>query len=238
MSLWRVTLMTISGYEIERLQAQPLFSGLAMERIAQLLEDAVVRVHPKRQIVFEQGEPVTHFYVVLSGWVKIFRLRPDGTEVVMEIFGPGESFAEGAMHMPDGYPATAEMIEDGRLLEVPTRAFRDRLRQDPDLALSMLASMAIRLKRFVSRVEKIKSQSAPQRVADFLLKFIPLPNIDTPGIVVKLPYDKQLIANRLGMKPETFSRALSALKKEGVTVDGAEARIENLPALRRFIEPI
>ena len=229
--------MTISGYEIERLRAQPLFSGLDIERIAQLLADAVVRVHPKRQLVFEQGDSVTHFFVVLSGWVKLFRLRPDGTEVVMEIFGPGESFAEGAMHMADGYPATAEMIEDGRLLEIPTDAFRDRLRQDPELALSMLTSMAVRLKRFVSRVEKIKSLSAPQRVADFLLKFSPLSDPGAPRIVVKLPYDKQLIANRLGMKPETFSRALSALKKEGVTVDGVEARIENLPALRRFIEP-
>lgn len=229
--------MTISGYEIERLQAQPLFSGLTFDSVAQLLGDAVVRVHPKRKIVFDQGDPVTHFFIVLSGWVKLFRLRPDGTEVVMEVFGPGESFAEGAMHMSGGYPASAEMIEDGRLLEVPTDAFRDRLRQDPDLALSMLASMAVRLKGFVNRIEKIKSQSASQRVADFLLKFSPLPDPGAPGVVVKLPYDKQLIANRLGMKPETFSRALSALKKEGVVVDGAEARIEDLPALRRFIEP-
>ena len=83
--------MTISGYEIERLRALPLFSGLPVDSLADLLTDAVVRVHAKRKVVFDQGDPVTHFFVVLSGWVKLFRLRPDGTEVVMEIFGPGES---------------------------------------------------------------------------------------------------------------------------------------------------
>ena len=226
--------MTISGYEIERLRVLPLFSGLSFDSLAELLGDAVVRVHGKRRTVFEQGDPVSHFFVVLSGWIKLYRLRPDGTEVVMEIFGPGESFAEGAMHMADGYPANAEMIEDGRLLEVPTKTFRNRMQQDPDLALSMLASMAIRLKGFANRIETIKSQSAAQRVADFLLKFSPAPDGDGPGVVVHLPYDKQLIANRLGMKPETFSRALSTLKKEGVLVDGVDARIDDLHALKRF----
>ncbi len=226
--------MTISGYEIDRLRQLPLFNGMPLDHLSDLLGDALVRVHGKRRMVFEQGEPVTHFFVVLSGWVKLFRLRPDGTEVVMEIFGPGESFAEGAMHMTDGYPVTAEMIEDGRLLEVPTDAFSQRLRQDPDLALGMLASMASRLKGFVGRIEKIKSQSAAQRVADFLLKFSPLPEAGSPMVVVQLPYDKQLIANRLGMKPETFSRALASLKKHGVNVDGVEARIQDLPALQRF----
>jgi CRP-like cAMP-binding protein len=226
--------MTISGYEIERLQVLPLFNGLSFDSLGELLGEAVVRVHAKRKTVFEQGDPVSHFFVVLSGWVKLYRLRPDGTEVVMEIFGPGESFAEGAMHMGDGYPANAEMIEDGRLLEVPTDSFRKRMRQDPDLALSMLGSMAVRLKKFVNRIETIKSQSAAQRVADFLLKFSSTPEVGSPSVVVHLPYDKQLIANRLGMKPETFSRALSTLRKQGVVVDGGDAKIDDLKALQRF----
>ncbi|MYF08540.1 MAG: Crp/Fnr family transcriptional regulator, partial [Rhodospirillaceae bacterium] len=163
--------MNLSAQEIARLHALPLFAGLSADSLRDLLGDCAVRMHGKRKTLFLQGDPATHFFVVLSGWVKLFRLRPDGAEVVVEIFGPGESFAEGAMHMPEGYPVSAEMVEDGRLLAVPTAAFGERVRQDPNLAISMLASMAVRLKELVNRIEKKETQTAAQRVADFLLKF-------------------------------------------------------------------
>ena len=214
-----------------------MFGGLSSDSLTDLLGDASVKVLEKRRILFVQGDPATHFFVVLSGWVKLYRLRPDGTEVVVEIFGPGESFAEGAMHMPEGYPVSAEMVEAGRLLTVPTQTFGERVRKDPDLAISMLASMAVRLKHFVNRIEKTETQTAAQRAADFLLKFSPPPDPGGAGAELKLPYDKQLIANRLGMTPETFSRALSALRKQGVEVDGATARIRDVPALQRFTAP-
>lgn len=243
--------MNLSAQEIARLHALPLFAGLSADSLMDLLGDCTVRMHGKRKTLFLQGDPATHFFVVLSGWVKLFRLRPDGAEVVVEIFGPGESFAEGAMHMPEGYPVSAEMVEDGRLLAVPTAAFGQRVRQNPDLAISMLASMAVRLKELVNRIEKKETQTAAQRVADFLLKFGgPAPPTDAGTdagpddrpdagpdhghVVVQLPYDKQLIANRLGMQPETFSRALSTLRDRGVHVEGAQAEIRDRFALRRF----
>lgn len=230
--------MNLSAHEIARLHALPLFAGLSADSLMDLLGDSAVRMHGKRKILFLQGDPATHFFVVLSGWVKLFRLRPDGAEVVVEIFGPGESFAEGAVHMPEGYPVSAEMVEEGRLLAVPTAAFGQRVRQDPNLAISMLASMAVRLKELVNRIEKKETQTAAQRVADFLLKFGgpagTEAGADAAHVVVQLPYDKQLIANRLGMKPETFSRALSTLRGQGVHVEGARAEIRDRFALRRF----
>ena len=229
--------MTLSAHEIARLQALPLFGGLTVDGLKALLDDSAVQVHGKRKTLFLQGDPAAHFFVVLTGWVKLYRLRPDGAEVVVEVFGPGESFAEGAMHMSEGYPVSAEMVEDGRLLAVPTEAFGARVREDPDLAIGMLASMAVRLKAFVNRIEKAETQTAAQRVADFLLKFGRPAGPDTARAVVQLPYDKQLIANRLGMKPETFSRALSALREQGVQVDGARVEIRNPRALQQFTAP-
>ena len=227
--------MTLNAREIEYLQALPLFGDLSVDSLKALLDGAAILVHGKRKTLFLQGDPATHFFVVLSGWVKLYRLRPDGAEVVVEVFGPGESFAEGAMHMPEGYPVSAEMVEDGRLLAVPTATFSQRVREDPDLAISMLASMAVRLKAFVNRIEKTETQTAAQRVADFFLRFGRPAGSDSTRLIVQLPYDKQLIANRLGMKPETFSRALSALRKQGVQVEGARAEVRDRRILQRFV---
>lgn len=228
--------MTISPYEIDRIRELPLFAGLGAEALQGVLSDAVVRVRARRTRVFNQGDPVTHFFVVLTGWVKLYRVDPNGGEMVLEIFGPWESFAEGALYHQDGYPANAEMIEDGRLLEIPTASFLRRLRSDPDLALNILSTMAIRMKGFIRRIEQTGRQSTPQRVGAFLLKYCPASADGAGPCEVKLPYDKQLIAKRLDMKPESFSRAVAKLREQGVNVKGQVAKIEDVPRLRGFVD--
>lgn len=227
--------MGVGGADLETIRQMPLFQGLSPDALDSLVRGAEVRDCVKRTVVFEQGEPVTHFFGVLSGWVKLFRLCPDGSEVIIEVFGPGESFAEGAIGMPDGYPVSAEVVEDGRLLAVPIAGYVRRLREDPELVVRTFSSLAVNLKRLVSRIETGSSLSSSQRVGAFLLNFCPPPRPGAGGIDVRLPYDKKLIANRLGMKPETFSRALASLRKHGVTVRGGNAHIADLVCLRHHV---
>ncbi len=229
--------MAVSGADLETVRYLPLFQGLAPAALCALVRDAEVRDCPKRTQIFEQGDPVTHFFGVLSGWVKLYRLRPDGSEVIIEIFGPGESFAEGAISMADGYPVSAEFVEDGRLLAVPVAGYIERLRRDPELVVRTFASLAVNLKRLVSRIESGSSLNSSQRVSAFLLHFCPPQGPGGGPVHVHLPYDKKLIANRLGMKPETFSRALASLRKHGVAVRGGQARIADPARLRRHVSP-
>ena len=229
--------MAVSRNDLETIRQLPLFQGLAPDALRSLVGGAEVLAYSKRTAIFEQGQRVTHFFAVLSGWVKLFRLRPDGTEVIIEVFGPGESFAEGAICMEDGYPVSAELVEDGRLLAVPVVDYIQRLREDPELVVRTFASLAMNLKRLVSRIETGSSLNSSQRVGAFLLHFCPPPRPGGGAVDVRLPYDKKLIANRLGMKPETFSRALASLRKHGVAVRGGSARIADLADLRRHVSP-
>ncbi len=229
--------MGVGGADLETIGQFPLFQGLSPDALHSLVRGADVRDCAKRTVIFEQGEPVTHFFGVLSGWVKLFRLRPDGSEVIIEVFGPGESFAEGAIGMPEGYPVSAEVVDDSRLLAVPVADYVGRLREDPDLVVRTFSSLAVNLKRLVSRIETGNSLNSSQRVGAFLLNFCPPPGPGAGGVDVRLPYDKKLIANRLGMKPETFSRALASLRKHGVTVRGGNAHIADPARLCRHVSP-
>ena len=229
--------MGVGGADLDSIAQFSLFRGLAPDVLRSLIRDAEVRECSKRTAVFEQGEPVTHFYGVLSGWVKLFRLRPDGSEVIIEVFGPGEAFAEGAICMADGYPVSAEVVEDCRLLAVPVAHYIERLCEDPDLVVRTFASLSMNLKRLVSRIETGSCLNSSQRVGAFLLHFCPPPGPGNGPVHVRLPYDKKLIANRLGMKPETFSRALASLRKHGVAVRGGNARIDDPMHLRRHVSP-
>ena len=226
--------MAISQGDLNLIRNLPLFEGIADDTLRALLKSSEITTHARRAMIFEQGDPVTHFFGILSGWVKLFRLRPDGAEVVIEVFGAGECFAEGTICM-DAYPVSAELVEDGRLLAVPVAEYTEQLREDPDLMIKTIASLAVNLKRLASRIEIGSGVTSSQRVGAFLLGFCPPTEEGT--VNVKLPYDKNLIACRLDMKPETFSRALVSLREHGVTVERRNARIANPALLRRYSFP-
>ena len=129
------------------------------------------------------------------------------------------------------FPVTAEVIEDAKLMMIPAKPFLARVHQNPTLALNMLASLSRRMRGFLGRIEQLQSQSAPQRLADFLVR-LAAPNEGAAR--VRLPIEKALIASRLGMKPETFSRALVQLRRAGVRVDDRDVVIGDVSALRRL----
>ena len=225
--------MSITHSDIGAVKSLPLFENLPQEDLADTIGHAVVRQHPMRTMLFVQGDDADRFFVLLGGWVKLFRQSKNGAEAVIEVIGPGESFGEAAALGLGHFPVSAECATDVRLLEVPSEEFKKRLAADPKLMLSIIASLSVRLKGFVRRNELLITRTASQRVAMFLLAFASERSGEGSGSV-KLPYNKLLIAGRLGMKPETFSRALSELRRIGVVVSRSEVLIEDLRTVEQF----
>lgn len=210
-----------------------LFGAMPLEVAQSLVGNQSVRSYQKGTVLFQQGEAAASFFVVLDGWVKLFRLTPDGSEAVVGVFRRGETFAEAAIFLGGRYPVSAEVVTTSRLLRVDGETLRRRIREQPDLALSMLASSSYHLKALVEQIEQIKLLSAPQRIADFLVRLCPARE---GGCTIELPYEKALIASRLGMKPESLSRALAKLRPLGVSVDRENVSITDVDLLARFVE--
>lgn len=190
-----------------------LFDGLPEELIGQIIGNRSVQIFTKGQLIFQQGDQAKHFYVVLSGWVKLFRQLPSGDEAILHIFTAGETFAEVVMFGNQEYPASAEVVADAKLLAISCEHFKTQVARNPEIAMRMLASSSIHLKHLVVEIEQIKARTSIQRVAFFLLGFCPK---DTVSAVIELPYEKNLIATRLGIKPESLSRVLNQLRGYGV----------------------
>ncbi len=223
--------MDTHDWQIVRLT--PLFSTMPQEAAQSLIGSQPVRVYEKGTVLFQQGQPADSFYVVLDGWVKLFRITPEGEEAVVGVFRRGETFAEAAIFLGGRYPVGAEVVTASRLLRIDGEVLRRRIREQPDLALSMLASASYHLKALVEQIEQIKLLSAPQRIADFLVRLCP---IKEGSCTIDFPYEKALLANRLGMKPESLSRALGKLKPLGVMVDRERVSIVDVQLLARFVE--
>ena len=103
--------------DLEIIQKTPLFAGLTRESTLQLLQGSAPRTHSKNHMIFEQGEEAHAFYIVLEGWVKIFRPSHSGDEAVFGVFTAGESFGEAAMFIAGRYPAAAQAVEES--LNIP-----------------------------------------------------------------------------------------------------------------------
>jgi len=219
----------VTGRDEERLLQVPLFSGLTPTALQALLADAWVQNFPRNTSLFIQGDPAERFYVVLDGWVKLYRSTAQGDETVLGVFAAGESFAEAAIFDHADYPVGAMIVEESRLLVVPAAPFIRQLREHGDYALKMMATMSRHMRRLVQQVERLTLKSSTERVAEFLVRLCPE---RTGAAVVHLPMDKALIAGRLGMQPETLSRSLAKLRPLGVTSRGPEVRIADVAVLR------
>lgn len=224
--------MLSSIYQVARKSL--LLAGLPEDAAKAILERARVRETERGATVFLQGERAAAVYIVIEGWVKLYRIAPNGAEAVVGVFTKGHSFGEAVAFTHDAYPVSAECATDCTLIRIETDAILRMVRDKPEFALSLLSATFAHLHRLVAQIEQLKAQTGAQRVAEFLLELVP--DEATGKIEVTLPYDKVLIAGRLGMKPESLSRAFAKLREHGVKVKQNHAVIADLESLRDYAE--
>jgi len=168
---------------------------------------------------------------MIDGWMKLYRVTLSGEETVIHVLTKGDSFAEGVAFTGARYPATAEAVSNARVVRIPADHVVRCIRESPDIALAMIASTSQHLHHLVQQVEQLKAQSGVQRVAEFLASLAP---IDHGSCVIALPYDKVLIAARLGLKPESLSRAFAKLRSVGVAVHASHVAVSDVAKLRQL----
>lgn len=216
---------------VEIVRSLTIFSKVPPEKVAALLRGAAPRAYAKGHMLFQQGDSADGFFVVLSGWVKLFRQTPQGDEAVVHIVSRGEAFAEAAMFLGGRYPASAQIAEDAELIRIAMGPFRSWVQSEPEIAFGMLAALSARLHHMVNETEQLQTRSATERVADFILKRCPVRN---GSAVIALPYDKSLLAARLAMKPESLSRVLAKLRKLGVRSEQHRVIVADVARLAQF----
>lgn len=211
----------------------PLFKGCDPAFFDGLKAQAQCQSHKKGKILFIHGDKAERFYFIKNGWVKLFRETLDGTQAVVDILPAGNIFGETSIFEDDTYPYSAEMVEPTEIISLSLASLKTEIQNNNKLALSMLTSMARYRRQQDKEIEHRSTQNASQRIGCFLLR---LTNQNQTGpVTIHLPYDKTLVASRLGMQPETFSRALAKLRdKTGIKVNGATIEMESLNQLVNY----
>jgi len=208
-----------------------VFRGLKPETVEHIVAPATAIMLRAHEPLFRQGDPATAFFIVIDGWIKLYRITIAGEEAVIHILTKGDSFAEAVAFTGTRYPASAEAVSDARVARIPADHVVRCIRESPDIALAMIASTSLHLHHLVQQVEQLKAQSGVQRVAEFLVSLAP---VEHGSCDIALPYDKVLIAARLGLKPESLSRAFAKLKSLGVSVHASHVAINDVAKLHQL----
>lgn len=219
---------------LDTLRALPLFSDLSRDDGAILVRNSRIISCARGQFLFMHGDKVTHFYVICRGAMQIFRETPGGREVTNDILIAGDSInADEVVAGQAEHAMNARAVEDCSLLEIPIAWMRKHLKDFDHIAEKLLAGIADRLHSAQVDVEHLTTMSAAQMVACYLQKLCVLYNLDPRGF--ELPYTKALIASRLHMEKETFSRTLQTLRDQGITVTGAHVSIKDMRKTGNFV---
>jgi CRP-like cAMP-binding protein len=183
--------------------------------------------------LFRRGDPCDGMYLIVLGRVKLALLAHGGAEKVVEILGPGQSFGEAVLFTGAPHKLYAEAIADSLLLHIRRNAVLDTVERNPKFARRMLNELSQRLCRRIADIEAYTLKSATERVTAYLLA--ELDEHVSPGQAadVMLDASKSVLASRLNITREHFSRILHELSQAGlIRVNGRNIHLLDPAGLR------
>ena len=230
--------MDLQQFDIPRYLANlPLFQEIAPPDLERLASGCRLRKLGRGESVFTVGMPCEEFHVTVTGQVKLFALSPAGQEKVIELAGPGVSFAEALMFTGKPYIINAQALSESIVLSVGKAAVVREIEDDPRFAMRMLAGISRRLHGLVHDVQAYSLHNGMQRVIGYLLhqENPAAAGSASAALKVSLPVSKATIASRLSITPEYFSRVLHELESAGlITVDKREIHIPDTARLASY----
>jgi len=214
---------------VDALKQSHLFSSLTDIQMDRVHQNSKIVKLEEGQLLFAQGEDVTNFYLVLSGKMKLFRVSPDGQEKIIEIVPQGEVFAEALMFMDQPhYPVSSAALSDTVVIGIDTSDFKAMLWDSVETCLLLLGDMSFRLRKLVHEIDTLTLHSGTCRVANYLLQ-----QIQDGQECIELEVAKGVIAARLSVKPETFSRIIKNLRGQDIlSIEGNKITIHDREALK------
>ena len=199
----------------------PVFEGLAPDDLERVASVAVPRSFEPGQVVFREGDDSDTCYVVSAGHARAIRAHPDGRQITLATFGPGDIFGELAMFEDERRSATVEATDELEVLGILGGDMRRLLRRHPDMSVKLVIALGRRLRAANERLARQSFQTVQSRVAAVLAQLVEQAQgegaAERDVAVVATQAD---LAKLAGSSRESASRFLAVLERAGVITQG------------------
>jgi len=213
-----------------------IFCGLTVEHLGALCKNKTVRRYARGQLIFVHGDPAKTLYCIQSGIVELYKISSREEEIVIRLLRAGDVVGYRPMFTDERMAASARAVEDSVVCLITKSAILSGMRHSPDLALKLLGKLASELKVSEDEMVARVSQTAPERVARFLLWLTSNSGGKTYGpIDFTVPLRRVQMANVIGIAPETLSRILRSFERhEIVRLERRAIRVRDIERLRNL----
>ncbi|RWX50005.1 transcriptional regulator, Crp/Fnr family [Candidatus Electrothrix marina] len=194
------------------LEGSILFQGLSDELLGLLTALAQQKHYQKGEVIFLEGWPVSGFYLVAQGQIKIFKTSPNGKEQIIYVLDQGEPFGLTPLFHNKKFPACATSMISSTVFFFPKEEFLRLTTTHPPLALSMLAGLSQRLCKISIKLGELALKEVPQRLVTHLI-YLSEKQGRTDRISLDMP--KSQLACLLGTTPENLSRIFATMNRNG-----------------------
>jgi CRP-like cAMP-binding protein len=217
---------------LSTLEQVPLFASLPLP-IREALNGIsdLARVGPD-EVLVQEGERVSELNVLIAGYVAATQSLPSNGESLTDVLAPVAALCLPAAAL--GRPAIVGIrtVTSARLVVVPAAELQALIRSEPSLSQLLLDHALSSLEEVTRETCHLKLRSSAQRLALYLLRLIPDPEMVPPRFA--LPYEKRLLAAKIGCSQENLSRAFAALRRFGVESQRGVVVLRDLHGLRTF----
>jgi CRP/FNR family transcriptional regulator, transcriptional activator FtrB len=218
--------------DIEALRALPVLAGIQESTFKRIIVPSFIQSFPQGTTLIEERAPSDFLFFLMQGRVAMSAAW-EGNDTIIEVLEPVTAFILAAVLSDRVSLQTATTLQPSRLLMVPASLVRDLMSEDSGFMRSVVCELADAYRRTVKELKNHKLRTSTERLANWLL--------DTAsknrGAAFSLPFEKRILAGRLGMTPENLSRAFATLSAHGVSINGSFVEIQSADLLADFAKP-
>jgi len=207
------------------------------------LDDSVIKAissvsefvsFPKNKIIFLNGDKASHIYVILNGFVKIYKTSFRGDQTITRIAKKKEIFGEVSCFSNSYHQLSAETITRTEILKIPQKELLQAIKLDEDFNNKIIKWLFQRQNYLIKTLEKQTTLNIEEKLASFIVNlYLEMGN----NHELKLPYDKNIIALQLSTKPETISRTFKRLtKRKLIHLQNKTIIIDNIEELKKLYQ--
>lgn len=218
----------------ERIRLQNIFYNLTEYEVQNLLDISTTHAFEAGKTLTHQGDVPGYLYCVIDGTLRTFINGTDGRETTVHLLKSGDACMGTGIFTGAPSPVTVQAVEKTKVLAMPEGSIKKHALKSPQFAENLLGLLAKCNLNTLHQLDNIVAKTPFHRLGHYFLELHLDQGYDKPEFT--LPFQKQLIANHLGMTPETFSRALKELRKNGVAIDRENMHLHDINALCSFCD--
>ncbi len=190
------------------LRESNFFKGISEESLNSLASICIPRKYKKREILFLEGQKGNNIYLLAEGNIQLYKNSPEGKEIVIKVLWPGEIFAEVILFEEEHYPVSAVTLKESLVLAITKQHFYSLLSEE-SFRNDFIGILMKKQRYLANRIYYLNVHAVGERFFRFLLEQYGKRD------EYNVPLNKKDIAAAIGTTPETLSRLLLRLKKEG-----------------------